>query len=118
MSNIHPYIIDAYTAGVCNTVLRCVVGVLGDFCHVRDDCIVANSYCKSGICMCKDQYEASANNRACTGTRRVLLMTWRVLIKCDLIITSLVSVTCLSAGNQFNLAVRVTQSTRLISLIM
>ena len=43
---------------------------------------------------------------------------WRVLIKCDLIITSLVSVTYLSAGNQLNLAVWVTQNTRVISSIM
>ncbi|KAK2184807.1 hypothetical protein NP493_252g05062 [Ridgeia piscesae] len=69
------------------TTPKPLYGVLGDFCHVRDDCIVANSYCKSGICMCKDQYEASANNRACTevapynamlGDQGVSLMRYKV----------------------------------------
>ena len=47
-----------------------VAGVLGDFCQVKDDCLVTDSYCKSGICMCKAQYEAGNNNKACRGRRR------------------------------------------------
>ena len=71
--NIH---IQIVAAGVVSCVYtRCGIlcvqqvcflypaGVLGDFCQVKDDCLVADSYCKSGICMCKEQYEASSNNK-------------------------------------------------------
>jgi len=41
--------------------------MLSDFCQEDSDCLATSSYCKNGLCACKNFLSPSTDNMACIG---------------------------------------------------
>ncbi len=41
--------------------------LIGDLCTSNDDCAIENSYCASGICVCKETFSESVDRQSCSG---------------------------------------------------
>lgn len=41
--------------------------MIGDVCVSNDDCMIENSYCVTGICVCREPFLESADKQSCSG---------------------------------------------------